>query len=159
MQCEVCGANTDYELKSVLIEGVVMKVCLRCETLGTPINRGRPSNLGNSFQRRVSHNPRLVPEEEVEITLRPEYGLLIKKKREDLGIKQEDLAKMISEKESLVHKIESTSPVINVLTARKIEKILKLKILEEGNDSAGPSEKHARGEAMTLGDLIKQKMK
>jgi putative transcription factor len=160
MQCEICGKVMDahVQLKAVLIEGVAMKVCAKCESLGTPVNMNRFSS--NGFQpRRSSHSERLIPQEEEETSLKPEYGSIIKKKREELGIKQEALAKMISEKESMVHKIESTSPTINVSIARKIEKILKIKILEEGNESAGTTEKYHHDGSLTLGDMIMKKMK
>lgn len=160
MQCEICGKVTDVhvQLKEVLIEGVAMKVCAKCESLGTPVNRNR--SFSGGFQpKRSTHSEKLIPQEEEEISLKPDYGSIIKKKREELGVKQEALAKMISEKESMVHKIESTSPVINVNIARKIEKILKIKILEEGGDSAGVSEKHRSDGSLTLGDLIMKKMK
>lgn len=158
MQCEICGKVTDTKLNEVLIEGVAMKVCPKCESLGTPVNRNKSAPRGFQ-QRRMTHSESLVPQEEEEISLKPDYGLLIKKKREELGVKQEALAKMLSEKESLIHKIESTSPVINVNVARKIEKVLKVKILEERNDSTGVSDRRRSDGAITLGDLIMKKMK
>jgi len=160
MQCEICGKVTDahVQLRSVQIEGVTMKVCAKCESLGTPLNMNRFSSSG--FQsRRSSHSEKLIPKEEEESSLKTDYGSIIKKRREELGIKQEDLAKMISEKESMVHKIESTSLIINVSIARKIEKILKVKIFEEGSESVGVSDKHHHDGSLTLGDMIMKKMK
>lgn len=167
MQCEICGVIRD-SMKEVLIEGVKMKVCEKCENLGTPVNRNQSryqsfssnkKNSGNSNDNNNSNNERnssnYIEEEDL---LKSNYGALIKSKREELGIKQEDLAKMISEKESLIHKMESSNIIINMAIARKIERILKIKIIEKGDSSSLEKVKYVDN-SMTLGDLIKQKIK
>ena len=89
-------------------------------------------------------------------TIVPGYGRIIKKKREELGLKQEDFARKINEKVSLIHNIESEhfEPSINL--ARKIERFLKIKLVEQFEEQlSGKSKKLTSTDEMTIGDIIK----
>ena len=158
MQCDMCGK--DSVLKEVKIEGVVMNVCSACSKYGQVINKPNyNSKKYAKFNSNYSKNKRNDLEQKDSLV--SNYGLLIKNKREKLGMKQEDLAKMLSEKESLIHRIEASSPAIGFGLAKKIQRALKIKLIQDNTqDKATVSSVNKENDQnMTLGDLIKSKMK
>ena len=69
-------------------------------------------------------------------------------------MKQEELAKKINEKESRLHKIESGHFTPSLRLARKLEKFLKITLVEQVAEDTSPLEK-SKSESLTLGDFIK----
>lgn len=59
------------------------------------------------------------------------YGEIIRNARIKMGISQEELAKQISEKLTIIKKIEQGTFKPPIELARKIEKFLKIKIIEK----------------------------
>lgn len=158
MQCNMCGKES--LLKEVKIEGVVMNVCMACAKYGEIINK--PDYSSKKYAKFNSNNFKNKKNDlDEKESLVSNYGSLIKNKREKLGMKQEDLAKMLSEKESLIHRIEASSPAIGFGLAKKIQKALNIKLIQDNsqNKSALSSNSKDEAESMTLGDLIKSKMK
>ena len=106
MQCELCGKNT--ALFKAEIESVEMSVCSDCTIFGNILNKRRLE----------------IREEIVE-----NYGKLIKQAREKLNLNQEELAKKLNEKESLITKLENNSISPSIELARKIEKQLNISLI------------------------------
>ena len=151
--CEICGKDT--ELFHAVIEGTDMQVCTVCGKFGKIIKKVmepiKPRLKGIAKEE-------TIPEKEIIQVVVPEYAEIIKKKREELGLKQEEFAQKISEKESLIHHIESGKFEPNVELARKMEKFLKVKLIEEQELSNSLHFK-AAADQVTIGDLIKIKKK
>ena len=63
------------------------------------------------------------PEEEIIRLVVGDFATRVRKAREKLGLKQEDFAKKIKEKESIVHKLETGEFKPNLDLAKKLEKI------------------------------------
>lgn len=84
------------------------------------------------------------------------YGRLVKNAREKRGLKQEELAMKISEKESDIHAIESERREPSVALARKLERFLGITLVEEEDIAIGGKEKSSSSE-LTLGDMLKKK--
>ena len=82
------------------------------------------------------------------------YPDIIKKKRESMGLSQKDFANRINEKESIIHKIEIGAFEPQLSLARKLEKILGIKLVEEHLEKH-ETFKRKREEGFTLGDFIK----
>jgi uncharacterized protein (TIGR00270 family) len=100
------------------------------------------------------------------------YGAMVKNAREKLNLKQEDFAKSINEHKSLVHQVESEHIKPNIVLAKKLERVLHIKIVEEikpgtqglelNSDSKNKTETGPNGrgvqkqksDGLTLGDLI-----
>jgi len=82
--------------------------------------------------------------------------MIIKKARQKKGMTVEDFAKKISEKESVVKKLEKEdmNPPLNLV--RKIQRELSINILEEAERGTGSVLTRPMG-PRTLGDLIKIK--
>jgi putative transcription factor len=85
------------------------------------------------------------------------YSKIIKSAREKTGLKQEELAKKIAEKESVIHKLESGIMKPDIPLARKLEKFLRITLVESVEVSDDVEEKRSSSEGLTLGDLIRIK--
>lgn len=119
---------------------------------------GRIISAVKEEKKEIKKETRAEPkkEEEVTLTIIPDYGGIIKNKREQVGIKQEDFAKQINEKVSLIHKIETNQFEPSIELARKIERFLHVKLIEMEEvkiDKVG----EAKREHFTIGDFIKVK--
>jgi len=128
------------------IEGTLMKVCDGCAKYG--------KIKGKAFVKIVYKDTKKPEVKEQEYAYVQDYGSIVKKARERLGLKQDELAKKLNEKESLLHQIESEHFKPGLDLARKLEKQLHIKIIQEitdenilGNKSTGP---------MTLGDMMRK---
>jgi len=154
--CDICGKET--ELYHALIEGTEMNVCIECGKFGKIIKKAReykekPKKIIKDFSE-LHQNP----DKEIVQVIVKDYAQRIKNKREQFGLKQEDFAKKISEKESLIHHIESGTFEPNINLARKMEKFLKIKLVEE-EEVAKDMHFKASPEQFTVGDFIKVRKK
>ena len=85
------------------------------------------------------------------------YPNLIKNKREKLGLKQEELAIKLAERESLIRKIERGEIKPSLKLARKLEDKLGIKlVLQKEVKTEFESSKEKPG-SLTIGDMIKLK--
>ncbi len=149
MRCEMCGREGN--LTKADIEGSVLSVCDDCSSFGTVIS----SRL--ALRQRISGSSHLLQPEK-ELTLVPNYPLIIKQKRESISMTQEDFAKKIGEKISLVHKIETGHFDANISIAKKIERVLGLKLVIEETVPDAPAQK-SQSAAYTIGDILRAKTK
>ena len=143
MNCELCGKGR--ELALVLVENSEMKVCSDCAKFGKVLREIKE----------VEEEEKKVEEEEFVEGIVEDYSKLIKDKREKMGLKQEELARKLNLKESIIHKIETGSIEPSIETARKFENFLRIKLIIEYNikyKKIGVNDK-----VMTLGDLIGNK--
>ena len=93
--CNMCGVEA--ELVDVIVEGTMLSVCRRCASFGDAVKVERSE---------VIRKPRkIVVEEEAEFIVEGCSGL-VKEGRERMDWKQEELARRIGERESVVAKIE-----------------------------------------------------
>jgi uncharacterized protein (TIGR00270 family) len=147
--CELCGKK-DAKF-SCEIEGTMMKVCEDCSKFG---------KVKGKSQTRIVITEKKKPEvkESIYIFL-PGFGALIKGARERLGLKQEEFAKKLNLRESLLHQMESEHFKPDVETAKRLEKALHIKIMEEVKDEEdnGKSSNTKKSEGLTFGDMMKIK--
>lgn len=149
--CEMCGANG--ELVSAIIEGTQFKVCNACSSFGKIVKEAE--NVHKPAFREV-HEKDL--KEEVEfVTYR--CGAMVKEAREALGMSQEELAKKMNERESVVHAIESGHLKPSIELARKLEKSLQIRLVENYAKEQEKPKVNFKNEGLTIGDLIKLKQK
>lgn len=149
MQCDMCGKKgTVY---TTLIEDTEMDVCKECSKYGKVIKKVEtPIKEVKLKKEKKPEGPEI---ETLQIIV-DNYAEIIRKKREQLGLKQKEFAKMLSEKESLIHKLETGSFEPSAEMARKFEKILKIKLVEEYQE-IHKKVKAEKGEGFTLGDIAK----
>ncbi len=163
MDCEMCGREQAAVRASV--EGTVLSVCEGCGRYGKVVARiAAPIAVKKEAAKQAAAANAAAGREEGEAVV-ANFGQLIKQKREELGKKQEDgfmkledFARLISVKESVLHKMETGQFKPSIEEARRVGKILVLKLVERVEDieSVVPP---AKKDELTLGDLIKIKKK
>jgi putative transcription factor len=160
--CELCGRKPSiYDCE---VEGTIMKVCQDCSRFGGVKGKSNVRIVVQDSKKAISNEP--------EYLFVPNYGLIVKNAREKQDLKQEDFAKKINEHKSLVHQVESEHIKPNILLARKLERALHIKIVEEVKSEkyeAADGDKHlsstgriaskSKDEGITLGDMINFKKK
>jgi len=148
MKCDMCGS--EGKLYKTIIEDAQLKVCHECSKFGKV--------TGIIEQKQADMVTESTPQIEVMEILVEDYAEKIRKKRESLGLKQEQFAKKISEKESLVQKIESGHLEPSIVLAKKISSFLKIRLIEEHEETHEKQTSTKTG-SFTIGDFIKKKEK
>ncbi|MBI4159018.1 TIGR00270 family protein [Candidatus Woesearchaeota archaeon] len=143
--CHICGASRERLVKS-LIEGTSVSVCENCAKFGRTIE--------NSVKRIKKTATSKV--EEIDI-IEDDYFLKIKNARERKGLTQDELAKILAEKESSLHHIEAGKLKPTIELAKKIEKTLGISIISKDYAGGNVVKKLKSDAPMTIGDLIKSK--
>ncbi len=140
--CEMCGA--EKKLVTALIEGVELRVCKQCSSFGQVVKK--PVIKKTIVKKKK-------PEREVIQVIREDYPKIIREKREKLGLKQKEFAKFLTEKESLIHKIESGNYTPPLDLARKLERQLDISLVE--TKEIEPQNLKTKTQKFTIGDMIK----
>ena len=144
--CEMCGKEARLVLAE--IEGGELKVCPGCTKYGTV---KRSVNVKTFVPGKKKFSKIEMPEFRVV----ENYSDLIRSVRESKKMKQEDFAKFLNEKESILAKWESGGLKPRLDVARRLEKILGIKLVERDEVKPVKLEKKKTGEDFTLGDFIK----
>jgi len=178
VQCEMCGAETS-DPNRVKIEGAELDVCDDCTEFGTEVRTEEPASTSTKYSTSSSgsgpgsgssgspsggstgsssggRSRRDDVYDDLE-ELAPDYGDRIRQAREGAGMSQEDLAKQLNEKASLIRKLEhgDTLPSDDVQT--KIERALDVDLtVSAGDEDAEWSGGSSTGE-YTLGDMVERK--
>lgn len=123
MECEMCG-KIKSSLKTVKIDASQMNVCVDCASYGTRLEINKKNNFSK---------PTFKPTEDTRI-IRVDYASVIKKARENNNLKQSELAHRLNEKESLMQSIESGHKKPSFQVAKKLQKFLRIRLIEEMPD-------------------------
>lgn len=145
--CDLCG-RPGAHLRA-RVAGTEAVVCDNCASMGEVIEEAReptPKEVQKIVKEKKRREERT--EEVVE-----DIGELVRKKREELGLKQGDLAKKISEHESMIKRIEH-GYVPSVKIAQKLGRLLDLTLTEFINPSEQEYTSSKGGGALTLGDIM-----
>jgi len=155
MQCDLCGSKS--ELYKALVEGTELNVCGKCSKFGKIIEaiKTEKEEKKNQKEQKKKKKKEEMPDKEILQVIVPDYAQLIKNAREKLNLKQEDFAKKINEKNNLIHLIETGKFEPNIDLARKLEKFLKIKLVEEHEEIRLGERKKDKPETFTIGDFIK----
>ena len=151
MVCDMCGA--EGQLFKVNIEDTELAVCKNCSKFGKVISVVQQPIKEKNHVKKYEQ-----PEAEFMDIIAENYAKKIKTKRESLGLTQKEFAKKINEKESVIHQIESKHSEPSLSLAKKIQKYLKIRLIEEYEEKHEHI-KHSKAEAFTIGDFIKVKKK
>ena len=144
----MCGS--EGKLYKTTIEDAQLNVCHECSKFGKV--------TGIIEQKQAEKVTESASQIEVIEIIVEDYAEKIRKKRESLGLKQEEFAKKISEKESLIQKIESGHIEPSIGLAKKIGSFLKIKLTEEHEETHEKQATTKTG-SFTIGDFIKIKEK
>ncbi|HLC56101.1 MAG TPA: multiprotein bridging factor aMBF1 [Candidatus Nanoarchaeia archaeon] len=147
MRCEMCGA--EKELFDALVEGVMLSVCENCSSYGKVVKIAEKVKFEKPKKK-------LLDEEFKEFIVE-DYSKKIKEARERLGLKQEELAKRIAEKESVIHSLETGSLEPSLDLAKKLERALGIKLIDIETEFKEEKKVDFSAKNITIGDLIKLK--
>ncbi|MBN2127211.1 MAG: helix-turn-helix domain-containing protein, partial [Candidatus Diapherotrites archaeon] len=106
MECELCGKNS-FSLKEVNVDGVKFMACEKCAMPYAKkplIQKTEPATFipkGKKIRNFADS------QEFTRINLIPEWGKIIRKKREEAELTIEELAEKVFEKESTINKLEN----------------------------------------------------
>jgi putative transcription factor len=144
------------------VEGSMLNVCERCSSFGKVVGKVKhelPEKKKKKIEKAIEKLAEEKARKETESVqlIVDGYSKIIKSAREKTGLKQEELAKKIAEKESIIHKLESGIMKPDIPLARKLEKFLRITLVESIEVSDDVEKKRSSSEGLTLGDLIKIK--
>jgi putative transcription factor len=149
MQCDLCGSQT--KLYQAVVEGSIVDVCSNCLKFGKQLEKK------DSFDvEKLTKINKKIKEENLDF-LRDDYNTLIREKREKLNLTQEELAKKLNEKTSVIQKLENKSITPNDKLVKKLEDFFGFKLTE--NYDAANVDISIKNQTLTIGDLIKFKKK
>jgi putative transcription factor len=179
MSCEICGNDLRGRGINVIVEGAKLTVCRDCAELGERVReepRGRittKSALNRQGSAKPAASPRPLPQFHQATVQKPKreasedsqelvdnYAEVIKKARGAMTM--EEFAASLSEKATVIHKIESGKLKPTLKLAKRIEKRYKIKLVntrdaaEDMEDVILKPEKKS-DYSPTLGDFIKEK--
>jgi len=177
VQCEMCGAETANP-NTVKIEGAELEVCDQCTDFGTEVKTddggaststkystggssgGTSSSTGSTSSRSTSSGGGRGGRDDMfddidEIA--QDYDERLREAREAAGLSQEDLAKQLNEKASLIRKLEHGDTLPSDDVQRKLERALDVDLSAGGGASETEWEGGSASGEYTLGDVVERK--
>jgi len=160
LNCDICGREIVGQAFKVKVEGAKMLVCRNCQTLGQPYQEdpAPPPLRASGFVRLTrlpERRPTELPKDIQELDIAENFSELVRKRRMKLGWSQEDLARKVKEKLSVIQKIETGKITPNTQLCRQLQHELKIKLLVPRKEAPAP--KTAAPTEVTLGDIVKIK--
>lgn len=165
MRCEVCGRKIFGKPHRVIIEGAKMTVCGKCAKLGSGTWEEKrksvfPKPAIRPFKQAIPTKPvqaKQSSQQDLEppLDLVEDFAVKIRKAREKLGLSHEELGRRLSEKVSVLKKIESGKMTPDMKLVVKLEHALKIKLLAPLTEPKPlPAYQKTPMEELTLGDLV-----
>jgi len=135
MECEICGRKIVGKRYRILVEGSELTVCESCKDLGVerPIKKAKPAvvkPMPKPISKPVSKPRQISKPLEFEYELVENFHEIIRREREKRGWSQEELAKRIQEKVSLIRKIENAEITPEKDVIEKLERLFGIKLTE-----------------------------
>ena len=128
MECEICGREIGGRGFKIIVEGSEMTVCEFCKDLGVEKPNVPPSR--QAVRRGTVR--RFKPKTDIDLgeELVEDFHLIIRREREKRGWSQEELAKRIQEKTSLIRKIENAEITPEPEVVEKLERLFGIRLRE-----------------------------
>jgi len=157
--CNMCGSDVG-KMYVISLEGSDLKVCKACSLFGKvkeivmPVMKKEKKKNVESVAK-----VKLKPEKEIIQMIIPNFSNIVKNARERKGLKQKEVAKLINEKESVIHKIESGTFKPSIKLAEKLERFFRIDLIQEHEEIHHAIEAKGNSEGLTIGDMIKVRKK
>ncbi|MDO5834939.1 MAG: multiprotein bridging factor aMBF1 [Methanobacterium sp.] len=155
MRCEICGKKVIGKPVRTKIENSIMLTCNDCSKFGK-VQREPPKPQRGPGRapagRRRSFRSQEPTHEVIE-----NYQAVIREAREKNGWSREDLGEKIYEKVSVINRLESGKMVPDLKLARKLEKTLKVTLLEKTEQAQMDDQSAAHMRRATIGDIARIK--
>lgn len=177
VQCEMCGAETPSP-NTVKVEGAELDVCGDCADFGTEVRTQETSTTSTKYSTSSSSSsgggtatnstggsrsggsggrrPGSDIYDDVE-ELAADYDDRIRHAREGAGLSQEDLAKRLNEKASLIRKLERGEMLPSDDIQTKLERSLDVSLTESVSDEDDEWTSDSSTGEFTLGDVVERK--
>ncbi len=147
------------------VEGTRMVLCSKCVRYASNAKKIFDDSVVDKKKKPVkksSSTPQPLindsfEEDDVIQLIRPDFGVVVKRARERLGLKQSDLARKLAVKESFLHSIETGHHEPDFELARKLEKHLRVSLIQDFKDEGVSSSNRASSGPLTIADIIKKK--
>ena len=160
MQCELCGKDC-YECKPAVVDGVRMMLCPGCMRHGEDVKGvvEAPVNIQKPLLGRIRRPKVRDIYKEMNRELVSGWNDLIKRARIKKGLSREELGFRIGERTVTIAKIENGDLRPSDKIVEKLEKELRITLVEEirSDVSAGSGGSHSSD--LTLGDFLKTEEK
>lgn len=151
MYCEICGRPIEGEPIPIEVDKAVLYVCRSCAaTYGKKVVQQQAAPAVKKTPRPKPAAPR-PPPPEVEIV--ENFGEVVKKARENLGLSREALAAMLGVKETVLRRIEAGQLQPDFALARKLEKTLGVRLLVESVEEGVAQTGRGAERGLTLGEV------
>jgi len=153
--CEMCGATG--QMFVAIIEGAQLSVCEKCSALGKVIKQVQ--SAAPREKKKTVSSARPMPQTRIIHVIVGDYAKRIRQAREKSGLSQKEFAMKLNERESLIQHLENgqSKPAVDI--ARKLERLLGIKLIEEMKEevASGDDEEEKAPDTgtLTLGDVIK----
>jgi putative transcription factor len=148
--CELCGIETN-KTKKVLIVGSEMDVCLECSKKGKSLEKKNDIS-------KIFYNKKRIESTE---SVMSNYIEIINSEMSKKSLDIHKLARLVNMKESILSKILLGKLNLDVNTAKRIEKFLKVKLVEKldvemknSNLNENLLEEDNDEPSLSLGDLL-----
>ena len=170
MNCEICGTEIKGEPYKTKIDNSLMITCRECSRYGKVQRKPQPKtnrnikknnqnkNRNNTYNQRPAKRP-YSRNQEPEYELVEDYGAIIRQAREKENLTQKKLGEKIYERESVISHIESGKIHPEIKIARKLEKLLNIKIVEKVESNEQEFKDIGRYREATIGDIARIKRK
>jgi putative transcription factor len=136
-ECELCGSKATRKAK---VEGTVLAVCDDCVRFGEEVKEVE-------YRKAVK-----IPQMEgLDTVLVKDFHKTIRRARENKKLTQEELAKKLSEKVSVIKRMEEGWQPSDKLID-KVERFFNIKLREETTELT--LKKKTRSQRMTIGDVV-----
>ena len=143
MECEICGRKIVGRKYTIIVEGSELTVCERCKELGV---ESKPTRV--IVKKRVVKTSKPIVED---YELVENFHEIIRREREKRGWTQEELAKRIQEKATLIRKIEKGEITPEKEVVEKLERVLGVNLREKVEEVKIQKSKSI---TPTLGDVV-----
>lgn len=171
----MCGTETGQP-KTVKIEGAELDVCAECADFGTEVRQQSSSSTSTKYSTSSSasdsgssgdstsgssggggstRRKRDMFDQMDEVA--QDYDTRIREARESRGLSQEELARELNEKASLIRKLERGDVLPSDGVQRKLEKELDISLVEGAASDDTEWSSGSSGGGTTLGDVVKRK--
>jgi len=165
MNCDICGREIVGQPFRVMVEGAKMLVCRHCQKLGEPYKEAPVPPRSVTAARLVPLPPGVLPRKAPELPremgefdLAEDIAERVRKYRAKLGISQDELAKLVKEKLSVIQKIETGKMTPDTKLCRELEHVLRVKLLVPHAEAEALPKTKAPA-SVTLGDIVRVKEK
>ena len=176
VQCEMCGTETSSPNR-VKIEGAELDVCDNCTDFGTEVTTEDSSSSTSTKYSTGSSSSSSSSSSSTSTSssssgggggrrrdmfddmdeLAQDYDDRIRNARESAGMSQEELAKKLNEKASLIRKLEHGDTLPSDDVQRKLEGELDISLSASGGSEVTEWEGGSSTGEYTLGDVVERK--